>query len=340
MNGKVYIIFVATLSALAGCSSKHTEGTPHSADLPIAQVRVRKAELTAVAQTEELVGTVRSKLRATLEAKQSGRIDTMSVDLGDRVTAGTVLAKLDLPETSARLAGATASRDQAQREWQRISTLFSQQSATRAERDAAESQLRTAEAAVEEANALLAYGQIVAPFNGVVTRKWADQGDLAVPGKPLIELEDPSVQQVEIDVPEALAQSVAPDIELAVISARVQEAKAVIQEISPAVDPSTRTRKVKLQLKDASLFLSGEFVRVAIPTAQKEVLVVPGTALVERGQLEILFTVENQRARMRIVKSAKCCADTVQILSGLQAGDLVVIENADQLKEGQPVQVK
>ena len=153
MNAKVYII-VAMFSALAGCSSKHTEATPHDVDLPIAQVQVRKAEFTTVAQMEELVGTVRSKLRSTLEAKQSGRIDKMSVNLGDRVTAGTVLATLNLPETSARLAGATASRDQARREWQRISTLFNQQSATRAERDAAESQLRTTEAAVEEGRRL------------------------------------------------------------------------------------------------------------------------------------------------------------------------------------------
>jgi RND family efflux transporter MFP subunit len=339
MNRKFYILFAVMLTLLAACSSKD-EPSREATDLPVTEVRVRKAQLTTVAQTEEVVGTVRSKLRATLEAKQSGRIESMSVNLGDRVAAGAVLAKLNLPETAARLAGATAARDQAQREWQRVSTLFDQQSATRAERDAADSRLRTAEAAVEEANALLAYGQIVAPFNGVVTRKWADQGDLAVPGKPLIELEDTAVLQIEIDIPESLAQSVALDGEFAVATTRVPHAKAVIQEIAPAVDPTTRTRKVKLQLKDASLFFPGEFVRVAVPTAQREVLVVPVTALVERGQLEIIFTVENQRARMRIVKSAKCCGDTVEILSGLKPGDLVVIENADQLKDGQPVQAK
>ena len=127
--------------------------------------------------------------------------------------------------------------------------------------------------------------------------------------------------------------------EFTVITARDPRAKAFIQEIAPAIDSLTRTRKVKLELKNPARVFPGEFVRVSIPQADRNALLLPATALVERGQLEIIFTVENHRARMLLVKTAKRSSDTVEILSGLEPGVPVVIEKADQLKDGQPIKV-
>ena len=168
---------------LVGCGSKHSESAQAATDPPAVEVRVQKAQQTTIPQSEELVGTVRSRLRATLEAKQSGRIETMSVKLGDRVSAGTVLAKLDLPETAARLAQASASLNQAQREWNRVSSLFDQQSSHRAERDAAEGRLRTAEAAVAKLKHCLATGTSLR-LSTASNKKMGRSRRLATPGKP------------------------------------------------------------------------------------------------------------------------------------------------------------
>ena len=129
-----------------------------------------------------MVGTVRAKLRATLEAKLSGRIDKMPVLLGQTVKAGQLVAHLDAAEIKARLEQAEAGLQQAERDWKRTSALFDQQAATRSDYDAAESRYQVAKAALAEAQAMMGYVEVLAPFDGVVTKKWADAGDLAAPG--------------------------------------------------------------------------------------------------------------------------------------------------------------
>lgn len=344
MNRRFYLKWwkVAALMAVGGlCACKdNQEKREHSgAALPTATVRVQKVELAEMASTEEVVGTVRAKIHATLEAKQSGRIEKLPVSLGDTVQAGELVARLDAAETAARVEQAQASLEQAERDWKRVSTLFEVESATRAERDAAEARLRVAKGAVAEAQAALGYAEVVAPFKGVVTRKWADVGDLAAPGKPIIDIDDLSVLQVELDVPEGLSIRLQPGTEFEII-APAGRRKAGLREIAPGFDPITRTRRIKLDVADASGIFPGQFVRVAIPVAEGKALVVPEAAIVQRGQLEMVFSSEDQRARMRLVKTGRKTGSGVEILSGLSAGTMVVMEGAERLSDGQPLEVK
>ena len=102
------------------------------------------------------------------------------------------------------------------RDWKRVSALFEQQTATHAEYDLAQARLRVAKATVAEAKAMMGYVEIAAPFDGVVTKKWADAGDLATPDKPLVDIEDPSSLQMEADIPETIASHVQKDSRLSV----------------------------------------------------------------------------------------------------------------------------
>ena len=291
--------------------------------------------------TEEVVGTVRAKLHATLEAKLSGRITTLPVVLGQSVKAGELIARLDAAEIAARLDQAESSLQQAGRDWKRIAALFEQQAVTRAEYDAAEARHRLARGAVEEAKAMMGYAEVVAPFNGVVTRKWVDVGDLAAPGKPLISIEDPSALQLEADVPQAIASHVQREARLA---ARVDgvsgELAGTVSEIAPAADSVSRTLRVKLDLPQKPGLMPGQFARLLVPVGEGNSLRVPASAVVQRGQLEIVFIVVNQRAQMRLVKTGKRIGDTLEILSGLDAGDPAVVDGAAQLADGQSVQEK
>ena len=132
----------------------------------------------------------------------------MPVVLGQPVKAGELVARLDAAEIVARLDQAEASLQQAERDWKRIAALFEQQAVTRAEYEAADTRRRVAEGAAAEAKAMMGYVELVAPFDGVVTKKWVEVGDLATPGKPLLTLEAPSELQLEADVPEAMASHV------------------------------------------------------------------------------------------------------------------------------------
>ena len=282
---------------------------------------------------------MRAKLQATLEAKLSGRIEKLTVVTGQRVKAGELIARLDAPEVNARLEQAEASRDQAERDWRRVEALFGQQAATRAEYDAAQSRNQMAKAAAAEAKAMMSYIEILAPFDGVVTRKWADVGDLAAPGKPLLALEDPSALQLEADVPQALAAYVERNARLAVRVDGVRgELTGTVSEIAPGADPVSRTVRIKVDLLGQPGLSSGQFARLVVPIGRRDSLRVPVSAVVRRGQLEIVFVVVNQRAQLHLTKTSQRVGEEMEILSGLHAGDAVVVEGADQLRDGQPVE--
>jgi len=291
--------------------------------------------------TEEVVGTVRAKLRATLEARLSGRIEKMPVLLGDKVKKGQLMALLDAEEIAARLEQAEASLEEADRSLKRAAALFEEQGATRAEYDSAQSRQRIAKGAVAEAKSMMNYVEIVAPFDGVVTKKWVDVGDLAAPGKPLLEVEDPSSLQMEADVPEAIASRIQRGSRLAVsVDAITNALEGIISEIAPSADPASRTFQVKLELPQTAGLMPGQFARLAVPVGERNSVRVPVAAMVHRGQLDIVFSVTNQHAQLHLVKTGRRVGDEIEILSGLDAGATVVISGPDQLTDGQPVEAK
>jgi RND family efflux transporter MFP subunit len=330
-----------TTFLLPGCGrAPETRSAAHP-DLPAAQVRVQTAESKQRATTEEVVGTIGAKLRATLEAKLSGRIDKMPVVLGRTVKAGQLVAHLDVAEIKARLDQAEAVRQQAERDWKRTSALFAQQAATRFDYDAAESRYEVAKAAVAEAQAMMGYVEVLAPFDGVVTKKWADVGDLATPGKPLVAIEDPSMFQLEADVPDAIASGIQQNAQLPVqVDSLKGELAGVVREIAPTADPASRTFRVKLDLPQIAGLRSGQFARLVVPVGESSSVRVPATAVVLRGQLEILFAVTHQRAQLHLVKTGRTIGDKVEVLAGLESGESVVVGGADLLVDGQPVEVK
>jgi RND family efflux transporter MFP subunit len=309
--------------------------------LPTVTVGVRTVESSMKAITEEVAGTVRAARRATLEAKLSGRITELPVVAGQRVREGERMARIEAGEAVARSDQANATLEQAERDWRRLSALFEQAALTRAEYEAADTRLRMARASVAEAKSILEHAEVVAPFDGVVARKWVDVGDQAAPGRPLITVEDPSSLELEADLPEGIASHVRQGDELAVrVDGVVGDITGTVREIAPAADPVTRTIRIKLELPLEEGLRSGQFARLQVPTGEGESLSVPASAVVRRGQMEIVFVVVNRRAELRLVKTGGVNGESVEILAGLEAGETVVIEGAGQLADGQPVEVK
>jgi RND family efflux transporter MFP subunit len=337
----VIVAVLALALSFTGCGAKPQSAKGNSSNLPIASVHIQTVQSKPQPITEEVVGTVRAKLHATLEAKLSGRIDKLPVLLGQRVKAGELVARLDAAEINARFEQAEASLEHAERDWKRISTLFEQQAVTRADYEAAQARQRVAKGVAAEAKAMMGYVEVVAPFDGVVTKKWADVGDLAAPGKPLISIEDPSGLQLEADVPQAIATHVRRDARLA---ARVDgvsgELTGTVSEIAPTADSGSRTIRVKVDLSAQPGLSSGQFARLLVPVGEGNSLRVPVTAVVQRGQLETVFVVAKQHAQLHLVRTGKRVGDEMEILSGLHAGDAVVVEGAAQLTDGQPVEAR
>jgi len=338
---KTPLAFVLPICCLfAACSGdKHSAGD--ESGLTAVAVKTQAATSQPHIATEEVVGTVRSKLRAAIEAKVSGRVLEYTAVPGQMVKAGDLLATLDAREVQARVDQAKAVLDQARRDFARQEKLIVTNATTRQEFDAAEARVKVGEAAVSEAETMMSYARVTAPFDGVVTRKLADVGDLAMPGKPLLEIEAPTDLRFEADLPEALLGSVKPGAKMKVKVASVADPlEAVVSEIAPVADAVSRTFQVKLDLPAAGGLRTGQFGRVSVPVAEVMRLLVPQSAVMKRGQMELVFVVRDGKAALRLVKTGKTLNGQVEILSGLEEGEQVVTSDPATLADGQPVRTE
>jgi RND family efflux transporter MFP subunit len=166
-------------------------------------------------------------------------------------------------------------------------------------------------------------------------------GDLAAPGKALLEMEDARDLRLEADVPEAVIGRIALGDKLSVrVSGVTNELEGVVSEIAPSADPNSRTFLVKVDLPPTPGLRAGQFGRVAVPVGETSALRVPATAVLQRGEMEIVFVVVNGHAQLRLVKTGKRVGDEVELVSGVDVGDPVVVDGAGNLADGQPVEVK
>ena len=326
-------------SLMIGCSPDPKLGLP-SASGPTVQVRVAAVESHGFTATEEVVGTVRTRLHATVEAKVAGRIESLTAAPGQTVRQGQVLATLDARETQARLDSAKAVLDQAMRDLERVGKLLKDGAATPSELEAVQSRHRMALAAVSEMETILGHARVVAPFDGVITRKAVDVGDLATPGRPLVEIEDPTHLRFEADVPEALIDEISSGARLPVrIASRKDSIEGVVVEMAPVAEAVSRTYRVTLDLPVVPGLRAGQFGRVAVPTGQATVPHVPSTAVFQRGQLEYVVVAVAGRAQLRLVRTGKRLAADSEVISGLEVGEMVVVLEPDRVREGQPLEV-
>ncbi len=323
--------------ALAGCQ-KH-EPAHLKEQLPTVQTRSQKIEKMPHVATEEVVATVNAKLRSVIESKVSGRIEQMLVVPGQQVKEGELLATLDVREIKARLDQATPTLEQAEKDLRRFTELLQKRVITQQEFEGAEAKARVARASVIEATTMLSYAQVTAPFDGVITRKLADVGDLATPGKPLIEMEDPGALRIEASVPDAIIDRVSIGAKLPVRIGKL-DFEGTVREISPIADPSSRTMLVKLDLPAAPGLRTGQFGRVFVPVAETTVLRIPSDAVLRRGQMELVFIKDGNIARLRIVKTGKVFDQESEIVSGVNAGEEVITEGQSDLVDGQPIEEK
>ena len=328
------------LILVAGCGPEPKPVAPAPSTAVPARVRVVVVESHGLSATEEVVGTVRTRWHATVEAKVAGRIESLPVAPGQRVRQGDTLVVLDARETQARLESAKAVLEQSVRDLERVRKLLKDGAATPSEVETMESRHRIAAAAVSEMETLQGHARVVAPFDGVVTSKRVDVGDLATPGRALVEVEDPEHLRFEADVPEALIDQIGFGARLPVrIASRKDPIEGTVVEMAPVAEAVSRTYRVKLDLSPAPGLRSGQFGRVAVPTAQASVPQVPAAAVFQRGQLEYVVVVTAGQGRLRLIRTGKRLGDAVEIISGVESGETVVVLNPEQVRDGQALEV-
>lgn len=206
---------------------------------------------------------------------------------------------------------------------------------------AAAERVRQAEAALAAARLTRADATVRAPYDGVVTAKMVAAGDLAVPGRPLLGLEQEGAHRLDVFVPEAYADLVRPGQSVAVelTAAGPRAIEGQVRSVAPAADPASRTFQVQIRLPALPGVRSGTFARAAFVVGESRLIAVPASAVVSAGQLTGVFvlTAENI-ARFRLVRTGRRLGDAVEIVSGLAAGARYVVAPPAPLVDGTRVE--
>jgi RND family efflux transporter MFP subunit len=333
---------VAAAAGLAACDTKPAPAKTNT--LPTRSVRMEHARLDANAGGEEAIGTVRARNSAAISSTVVGKVQVLNVTLGRRVQAGDVLVRISADEIGAKLDQTEALYGQAKVDLDRAQTLLSKEAIPRAQYDAAAAAFRVATARRAEAAAMAGHTVLRAPFAGVISAKLVNVGDTAMPGQPLLVLDDPSALRLEATVPEAAARTLTVGQAVPVrVDGRGRELPGTVAEVSPAADPMSRTVLAKVDLPRDPALHPGLLGRLMLPSAagQPRSVLVPSATVVRRGQLEEVFVVDRGRARLRLVKTGRVTNDGVtEILSGLTDGEAVVASDIPEIVDGQPVKAR
>lgn len=341
MKSRSLLPSIAALALLAGCG-RHGETATVAPELPAAQVHLVTARLETLPVLTETTGIVRPVQRATLAAKIMGTIEELPVTLGQPVHAGDVVVKIAAGEISARVLQAQSQLKLVRRDLDRERDLLAKNASTPDMVKGLEDRFAMTQAMVREAEAMLAYTMVRAPFDGVVSRKLADTGDLAAPGQPLLEIEGTGAFQVETALPDSLAAklSVSTPIAIAVPVANLTFT-GKLAELSSAADPAAHTVAAKIDVPAGTAVRSGQFARVQIPGTPAKMLLVPADAVSAYGQLERVFVASADRhAVLRLVKTGALRGDRIELLSGVDDGEQLVAPVPAGLHDGQPLEVQ
>jgi RND family efflux transporter MFP subunit len=281
-----------------------------------------------------------------------------------RASASEAAARQSITLAEAGLSGARANLALAEATHRRIAQLHERRSATQHELDEAVAALRGAEArlqsaearrqeataAVEAASASLraatvahSYSALTAPFDGIVTEKLVDPGNMASPGMPLLRLEDASSFrfEVRIDASRAAYVNIGTPVVVTLdtlLGARPEDSQSLIghvAEVTTTVDTGSHAFLVKADLPSDGRLRSGVFARAQFPGPSRPAIVVPASSVVRRGQLAMVFVVDDEMtARMRLVSISQPFDGRVEIRSGLEAGERIVLEPPSHLRDG------
>ena len=295
---------------------------------PQAQLEQAESNHAAVLQSaQEIAESIRAAASARDAADANLALAKTTFERQERLVATGAVSRQTFDEAEARYKSAAAEAKAAE------DTLKSIQ----AREGEITSRIKSAAAGVELARVALGFTQIVAPFDGVITAKTVDAGDLVSPGVPLLEVEDSRHYRLEIPVDEALGTSiqVGTSVHTRIDSLDTVPLEGTVSEVVPRVDPSTRTFLVKIDLPFQPGLRSGLFGRAVFPGPDVETILIPRSAILEQGQLTGVYAIDAAGiARLRLIKTGREIADRVEVLSGLNEGEAIVVDPIEAISDG------
>ncbi|OPY78970.1 MAG: Multidrug resistance protein MdtE precursor [Syntrophorhabdus sp. PtaU1.Bin058] len=363
MRKTLSLLFIVTILFCSACKDKIKPGNVQPERKEVSGVLITTVASSAVDVFYETSGTVEAKNISTISSRLMGTVMKIIVKEGDKVNRGDILLIIDDSDVAQKMTAAEAGYKEAQKAFEiskknrsladityrRYAKLREEQVISQQEFDQIETQKKIADIeyersqqAVERAKAMQeetrvyhGFTRIKAPYTGLITAKKIDEGTMAVPGMPLLVMEDTSQYKIRISVDERLYKNISIGMPVSVLVLSTNDMKqGRITRITPAVDPTTRTFNVEVLVKGIPL-RSGLYAKVFIPEGKKKTILVPNKAIVQKGQLRGVYSVNDKGViSYSLIKTGKFYGERTEVLSGLKDDDRIIVEGVEKAVDG------
>lgn len=339
LSGRLSTLAVATL--LFGCAEENAGPGGGFGARPATLVVLAEAEVRALNDIVEGIGTTRANESVTITAKVTDAIRQVRFEDGDFANAGDVLVELTNQEQTALLAEAEANVVDARNQRDRLQDLVAQGSVPVSDFDEAQARLAAMTARHQAILARLDDRLVRAPFAGLLGFRQVSAGTLITPGTPITTLDDVGTIKLDFSLPEIHLGVVRPGLSLVAFSTAFPQRAfpAEVATVGSRVDPVTRAVQVRALIDNDELLLRpGMLMTVRLTTASREALVVPETALLQRAGESFVYTLgEGNRAATTGIELGARKDGWAEVRSGLVAGQAVIAEGVVKVRPGMAV---
>lgn len=362
MKTYIYSGLILSAALFSSCSSDEKKSVQNT-DAPIL-VTVNQSSSNSLGSLATATGKLVAKNSVNVSTRMMGYITSMRAEVGQNITAGQELVSINSTDIQAKEGQANAQISQAQasfniakKDYVRFQNLYKNQSVSQKELDDMRARFEMAQAGLQvaqqiksEVNSQYKYTNITAPISGIVTEKFAEQGDMASPGMPLLTIESSGALQAQVLVSEQYITMINSGMTAQVTLKSINKTvSGTVSEISKSATNTGGQYMVKINIAASNDLLPGMFVNVQFPfknsgkTNQdfQESIMVPKSALVEKGQLTGVYVVSSQNtASLRWIKIGKSFGDQMEVLSGLNTKEPYIISAKGKLYNGAKIQIK
>ncbi len=363
MKNKFLILFIVFLFLFAGGCKGDKEKVTLKPEI-ITGVRLMEVKPVPLDDYYEVSGTISSKTITTVSARVMGEVRAIYVSEGEPVRKGEIILKIDDKDYKERYKQAKEGYEEMLRAYdsakqnlklqeltyerykrllderaisqQEFDQIETQRNLARLELERYESSIKRAKAVLEEAKIYLNYTEVVSPIDGIIVEKKVEIGNMVSPGIPLFIIEDNSHYKINVFVDERLSGKIKAGARIPVLVEAISKSlDGRVSKVVPYIDPVSRTFPVEIDVNSSGL-KTGLYAKVRFLAGKKEGIAVPEKAIQKRGGFEGVYVVDERGViSYRIVRTgALYDKGLVEIISGLNGGERVIINNLERVVEG------
>lgn len=305
-------------------------------------VETAKAVSTQLSDDIGSIGTLLAEETVEIAPETSGRISAILFKDGEPVKAAQPLFQLDTELAKADLAEARARLSLAEATYARNQTLRKSGNVAQSVLEAAETELEMARAAADSTQVRLNKLTVLAPFDGVAGFRSVSVGAYVNAGTALVKLDKIDLLKVSFALPELVQSRISLDQTISLVADALpgETFQATISAIDPTIDVNGRALQVRANLDNSRLLLKpGMLVRITVKGGQRSAVMVPETAILQRGDNAVIFVAHDSKAEEKEVRIGKREAGAIEVLEGIEAGAEVVVAGNTRLNNGAAIEV-